>query len=313
MSKRGLAKIALSIILLLLVARAVDFSKLSSVISEISPGLVFVVVAGYAFGQLLSSCRWWLIARAAGIDSSYMVALRAFFIGTFLNCFGLGMVGGDVARGILIARNKPLKLAGVSSVLADRLHGLATLAALGGVAILIFGRLSLEPMLAWCLGLGSLSIALGWIFGPMLVLRFVPTSHKLRQKVEEMTKAFPRSPKTITIITAISMVFHLVQLGLHWVMGLCVGVNIPIAVILVFVPFVNIFSSLPISWNGLGVREKSYIFFLTPAILTSEKAVAFSAIWLLAIIVSSAIGGLVAFLSEDLSLAKLERAQTQVA
>jgi hypothetical protein len=73
------------------------------------------------------------------------------------------------------------------------------------------------------------------------------------------------------------------------------------------VPFVNIASSLPISWNGLGVREKSYqTFFVAsaPGLMTSEQAIAFGALWLLAVMTTSAIGGIVAFVSGDLSSLK---------
>ena len=312
MSKKGFAKILLSALLLFIVFRSVDFSKLSGIVTEISPSLVVTVVVGYALGQFLSSFKWWNIARAAGIDVPYAVVLRAYFIGMFVNCFGLGMVGGDVTRGILIARGKPMKVAGVSTVIADRIHGLAILALIGTIAVLILGRLTLPTMLAWTLGLGSIAVVVGWFIGPAILLKLIRPGNRWRVRAEQVSNAFPRSPSVICFVTAISIAFHITQISLHWVMGRCVGVDIPWEYIWVIVPFVNIFSSLPISWNGLGVREKSYIFFLTPAILSSEQAVAFSAIWLLAIIVSSAIGGLVAFLTEDLSFAKIAKEKQEL-
>jgi uncharacterized membrane protein YbhN (UPF0104 family) len=77
------------------------------------------------------------------------------------------------------------------------------------------------------------------------------------------------------------------------------GTHIPWHVLLVTIPVVNILSTLPISWNGLGVRENGYVFFLAPLILSREQAVAFGAMWLFAMTISSAIGGLVAALSKD--------------
>jgi len=80
------------------------------------------------------------------------------------------------------------------------------------------------------------------------------------------------------------------------------GISIPFTTLLLVIPFVNIVCSLPISWNGLGVREKAYTYFLAtaPAIVSYEQAVAFGAIWLLAVTVSSALGGIVAISSGDL-------------
>jgi hypothetical protein len=89
-------------------------------------------------------------------------------------------------------------------------------------------------------------------------------------------------------------------------MASALGAEIPLATLFVVIPLVNIASSLPISWNGLGVRENSYMFFLTaaPALVTKEQAAAFGALWLLAVTVTSAIGGIVALISGDLRLLK---------
>jgi uncharacterized membrane protein YbhN (UPF0104 family) len=46
---------------------------------------------------------------------------------------------------------------------------------------------------------------------------------------------------------------------------------------------------------GLGIREVSYVFFLTPAFVSKETAIAFGAIWFFANITSSIIGGLLVY------------------
>lgn len=71
----------------------------------------------------------------------------------------------------------------------------------------------------------------------------------------------------------------------------------------VAIPFVNILGSLPISWQGLGVRETAYIFFLS-SYLSNEQAVAFGAMWFLGVTVSSAIGGVVSALTGELKVLK---------
>jgi uncharacterized membrane protein YbhN (UPF0104 family) len=157
------------------------------------------------------------------------------------------------------------------------------------------------------LGLLALITAfiLAWILGPAL-LKALPRSTKFGAKMEQVAAIFPRSPRVLLIITAISVVFHCTQILLHAVMANAVGAQIPLATLFVVIPLVNIASSLPISWNGLGVREGSYIHFLTaaPALVTAEQATAFGALWLLAVTVTSAIGGIVALISGDLKLLK---------
>ncbi len=308
MKPKSLIKILLSAVMLGLVFYSAEKRNLLETFKTISLSTVLVVVVGYTVGQLMSSVKWWTIARSGGIDVSYPAALKAYFIGMFVNCFGLGMVGGDAVRGLLIAQGQPKKTEGVASVVADRIHGLTVL----GIIALITSMTLGNDRVQWQLISGLFTLVIGfiaaWIIGPW-VLTHLPgiRSTRVANKLRQVAAIFPRDPKTLAIITAISVVFHSLQISLHAVMASGLGVSIPLTTLFVVVPFVNIASSLPISWNGLGVREGSYkSFFVTsaPALMTSEQAIAFGALWLLAVMITSAIGGIVAFVSGDLSSLK---------
>ena len=303
MNTKSLIKLALSILMVGIVLRSVDFQNLRTTFLTMSPGAVILVVVGYTIGQLISSVKWWTIARSGGITTPYTSALKAYFIGMFLNCFSFGMLGGDAARGILVAQGQPKKTEGLASVVADRIHGLIVLSGIALVTSAIMGRDRVAPDLIQLLLLLVLGCTAGWIIGPWILPRlpFMKTT-KIGLKLQQVMTIFPRDLKTLTIITSLSVVFHLLQISLHWVMAYGMGITISFTTLLLVIPFVNIVCSLPISWNGLGVREKAYTYFLAtaPAIVTYEQAVAFGAIWLLAVTVSSAIGGIVAMMSEDM-------------
>jgi uncharacterized membrane protein YbhN (UPF0104 family) len=138
---------------------------------------------------------------------------------------------------------------------------------------------------------------LGWFTGPFIARKFLPSESKLREKIENVTKAFPTDPKTILFISALSLLFHSIQLLLHYWMGYIVFVDLPLKELFIIIPIINILATLPISWNGLGVREQAYAFFLAPHLLSTEQAVTFGALWLLAVTTCSAIGGLVSWLN----------------
>jgi uncharacterized membrane protein YbhN (UPF0104 family) len=305
MKTKTLIKTAITITMVAVVAFSISFEKLLSTLSQISPLTALVVIAGYTVGQLMSSVKWWTIARSGGIDVPYSHALKAYFIGMFVNCFGsgLGTVGGDVARGILISDGLPKKTEGIAAVVADRIHGLTVLSIIALITSQFFGS---DRVPGWLL-LALLGLIIGfitaWILGPA-ILRMLPQTNKIWIKLSQVAAIFPRDYKTLSIITAISIVFHCTQILLHAVMASAVGAEIPLATLFVVIPLVNIASSLPISWNGLGVRENSYIYFLTaaPALLSTEQAAAIGALWLLAVTVTSAIGGVVALATGDLKL-----------
>lgn len=303
MNTKSLIKLALSILMAGIVLRSVDLKNLRATFLTMSPGAVILVVVGYTIGQLISSVKWWTIARSGGITTAYPSALKAYFIGMFLNCFSFGMLGGDAARGILVAQGQPKKTEGLASVVADRVHGLIVLSCIALLTSVIMGRDRVAPDLIQLLLLLVIGCTAGWLIGPWILPRlpFMRTT-RIGLKLQQVMTIFPRDLKTLTVITSLSVAFHLLQISLHWVMAYGMGITISFTTLLMVIPFVNIVCSLPISWNGLGVREKAYTYFLAtaPAIVTYEQAVAFGAIWLLAVTVSSAIGGIVAMMSEDM-------------
>ena len=306
MNFRSLIKIAVSAVMLALVLHLTNFERLGQVIGQIPIIAALTVVAGYVLGQLLSSYKWYLIARSAGVATSYLNALRAYFIGMFVNCFGLGIVGGDIARGLLIAKGDRHKLEAISSVAVDRVHGLAVLTMIGMIATFTLGAQAIDASLVPALITLATGLLIAWFIVPPLLPKFLPAQHRLRKKLTDILGVFPRDPFTLIQITTISACFHCLQIALHRVIGHALGLELSWSVLFVVIPFVSIASSLPISWNGLGVRENAYRKLLTPTYLSVEQAVAFGVMWLFAVTASSAIGGIVAFLTDDFAQLKRE-------
>jgi uncharacterized membrane protein YbhN (UPF0104 family) len=295
-----LIKIFLSLAMLTLAVRLVDLHELKhSLLSIPLPTLAMVVVI-FFFGQLLSSYKWWLLARSGSIEAPWLLAAKAYFLGMAVNCFGFGTVAGDLARALVLGRKSKKTGTALASVFADRVHGMTVLAAIGVVSTAFVGRQHIgREYLVLLIGCATAVVA-AWYFGPGIALAALPRGGALHKNMEQIAQVFPRDPATISYISLISLVFHLLQIGLHQVMAAGFGIQIPWAVLLLTIPVINILSSLPISWNGLGVRENGYLFFLAPQFVSREHAIAFGAMWLLAMAISSAIGALVLVLSKDL-------------
>ncbi|MPZ78441.1 MAG: hypothetical protein GEU77_18205 [Deltaproteobacteria bacterium] len=306
-----LIRVFISLGMLGLVLRLIDMTELKQSILSIPLPTLIVVAVIFFFGQLLSSYKWWLLARSGGIETPWLLAVKAYFLGMFVNCFGLGTVGGDLARALVLGSGSKQKATALASVFADRVHGLTVLATIGVVSMAFFGRQHIGSEYLVLLPVGIIAIVMGWYFGPGIALAVLPKGGVLHQKMQEIARVFPRNLATIGYISVISLVFHLLQIFIHQVMAAGFGIQIPWQVLLVTIPVVNILSSLPISWNGLGVRENGYVFFLAPLFLSREQAIAFGAMWLFAMAISSAIGGLVLVLSKDLAWRATERTSNE--
>lgn len=305
--KKFLIKFGVSLLLLGLVLRLVDIRALIETLGKVPFSVFLLVVLGYVVGQLVSTLKWWTILRSAGVEAPFLEVMQAYFIGMFANCFGLGVLGGDVIRAVLVARNRPVRAEVFASVVSDRAHGLSVLSGIGLVAALLYGVNLVGVELTLLLAGVGLSFTIGWFIVPTILHHSSGFAGRFADKVRKLRDAFPRKRNIFFRITAYSLLLHLIQIALHRVIGVGLGVDLPWAAIFVAVPFVNILSSLPISWNGLGVRETAYIFFLSKHIplLTEEQAVAVGAIWFFTILISSFIGGLVALFSAGFSLPTL--------
>ena len=299
-----LIKIFISLAMVTLALRLVDLNELKQSPLSIPLPTLGVVVVIFFFGQLLSSYKWWLLARSGSIEAPWLLAVRAYFLGMAVNSFGLGTVGGDLARALVLGNKSKHKTTALASVFADRLHGITVLAAIAVVSMAFFDRQHIGSEYIVLLPGCIIAVVVAWYFGPGIALAVLPKGGALHKNMEQIAQVFSRDPATISYISLISLRFHLLQIFLHQLMAAGFGIQIPWPVLLVSIPVINILSSLPISWNGLGVRENGYLFFLAPLFISREHAIAFGVMWLLAMAISSAIGAVVLVFSKDLDWPK---------
>jgi uncharacterized membrane protein YbhN (UPF0104 family) len=97
----------------------------------------------------------------------------------------------------------------------------------------------------------------------------------------------------------LSFVLHLVQAWMHLLLGRALQINVPFSFCIILYPLVGTFAALPISLNGIGLREGGYLFLLGVIGVTAEKSIAFGLLLFLIVIVDSLIGGLLFLLKQS--------------
>jgi hypothetical protein len=80
---------------------------------------------------------------------------------------------------------------------------------------------------------------------------------------------------------------------MHTVMGSALGLEVPFSFSLIVYPLVGTFSAIPISLNGLGLREGGYIFLMAVIGIGTEPSIAFGILLFLIVVLDSLIGGLI--------------------
>src|SRR5579862_3161311 len=177
-------KVGLSVVLLSVLLLKTDSSDLLEAFTSAQPGWVILALVGYIISQVISSCRWTMLARPLGFDEPYTHYFYAYFTGMYMNLFAPSTVAGDVGRALYLAGGKRRALA-FTTVIADRGLGFVVLSWVGALAILLQPQYRLPLALyysAWTVPPGTL---LGWLYGPQLVVRLFERDNRWRHLVEK--------------------------------------------------------------------------------------------------------------------------------
>lgn len=300
---RGVAlRVGVSALIVAVLLARTDPSRIVAVLAQ--GRLEFQVAALGAMIMLLvvGSVRWQAFLRALGLTLPAPTALRLYFVGTFFNAFLPTGVGGDaykVYRLRTIGRGLALP---VASVVLDRLSGLVGLALIGAVAVL--SRLSRGDHRGPVLAAGALSLCVvgavvfGWLERSALLRRLSTPSpgRSVRGGMKAVAAQGFRTlgePKAVGLGLAGGLLAQGLTLATMALLLTSLGSELPPDALATVMVVAGIAASVPVTVNGLGVREGTLVWALTAYGLSQETAFAFAVLVLGLLVTSSAVGGLV--------------------
>jgi uncharacterized protein (TIRG00374 family) len=250
--------------------------------------------------QLFSAVRWQWLARPLGFGGSIWRYVRAYFVGMFFNLLLPTSVGGDAVRAVYLnAKSGRIGFAALS-VLLDRLSGLLVLLCVACIAA-IACPVPLPPWVKFAVAGCAFAAVIGLALTPWLAkaatgLTTFPKFARLGRlasKLRDALAVYRREPRLLASSTALSVVVQassVLQVGL---LGLAVGLDIPWAVYGIAAPMVALLTLLPVSFNGMGLREAGMVLFLAPAGVPAGTAVTVAFLWFLVQTAAGLIGGAV--------------------
>jgi uncharacterized membrane protein YbhN (UPF0104 family) len=257
------------------------------------PILFLATVLLYVGCQAMSSFRWQLLAGLNGLPGRYSDYLAYYFIGMFTNVFVPGLVGGDALRALYLGRRHKRIGHAFASVMADRGIGLLTLFWLAAIAALCTTRVRLPPaVLRVTLAAGVISL-LVYVTAPLLA-NWVARTNRFERLLAPMIP-YLCQPLALTPAIALSALLQLLLAVCQYLLGIGLGLDIALATFVLIVPITNVIASLPITINGLGMREAGYLVLLGMAGVSKEQAVALSILYFAATL-TAGFTGVVAYI-----------------
>ncbi|MEO5657702.1 MAG: lysylphosphatidylglycerol synthase transmembrane domain-containing protein [Nitrospiria bacterium] len=281
-------KIGVTLGLLGYLASRIELRAVAEIVAGASWGWVAAGFVLYLALQGLCAWRWLCLARVLHLEGTWRRFTRYYYIGMFFNLFLPTGVGGDVYRCYYLARSADDWKRAIVSVLADRGVGFGTMCGIALVAWLVFGEVRVPSWMGWALGgvaaVGLIVLAAAWAAKGRLAA--------VRQSMPLVAELF-RRPGVLMWVAVLSILLQTLVVIVNIFNGRALHLEIPIAFYFLLIPLVAVATMIPVSLNGLGVREGAFVFFLAQVGVPEAQALSLALLWLAILIASSLIGGLV--------------------
>lgn len=268
-------KIAVSATLLTVLLRRADLGRVVEGLRGADPVWIALALALYVSGVGVSAWRWQRLLVAQGVRLPLAKLFESFLVATFFNNFLPSNVGGDVIRIADTARAAGSKTIATTVVLLDRgigLLGLFLIAAVGAT-VSRWSTADAGPVGATTLWAGLVAgtiVSVPVLMAPRIVHVLAGPVRRLHpewidERLDRLTNALTRfreSPATMVATFAGAVVVQAIMVLFYYALALGLGIPIDLPHLALLVPVSFVVQMLPISINGLGVREAFFGLYL---------------------------------------------------
>lgn len=254
----NLIQVIVSISLLILIFRRIDWNSFIQTFLTASPIYVICSVLLFFFIQVASCFRWHSILTVEKVNVPIGLLFRWQLVGILLNNFLPTSVGGDIGRGYFAGRFSGKFTVIGRSILIDRLFGVIWLLFFAWLGAVYFGYGQLATL--------SVVITLTILIG----LFFLLYKRRYRSFPQMIVSIFDYITTSVKLYTLNWGSFFLqltlglfIQLGsmlVVWINLQAVATGLDIVPSMLISAITNAASLVPISINGWGIRETVFIF-----------------------------------------------------
>lgn len=259
------AKAVLSVSLMLFLFSRIPLDSVGQTLRHVSPGWIGAAAGLLIVSNLLGAYQWSRLLEAIGTRIPFWKVCAYYHVGLFFNNFLPANIAGDFSRMVDASRYGASRASALSTVLVDRLIGTLALAGLALVTTLpAIDKFHLSLVYLALVGFFALSVTILWaVFHPGLLPAVERVLARiglggLKPHLDELAErlhAFRGNRTLLLGLLGVALVVQVSRIGVHVLVARALGVSVPLPYFFLFVPLLAVIVSLPISLNGIGVRE----------------------------------------------------------
>src|SRR6266508_4443955 len=231
---------------------------------------VAIGILAYVLVEIAAAFRWHVLLKVQKIHLTLPRLSGLFLIGMFYNQFLPGGTGGDIIKSYFLLKETPDKKAGaLLAVVFDRLIGLVALVAITGTLIALrydFLSQSTETrqllwFLLFLLGSSILFLLSTFVISGFNLFHWLPEKFPGREKLIEISAAYhlyAHHWRATLVAFGVSIVAHMATFATFLCAAYALGAPVPVVNFFAVMPVERTISALPISFAGIGLREKVF-------------------------------------------------------
>jgi glycosyltransferase 2 family protein len=298
-----LLKVLISLGLVALLLKEIGFQQTLSVFARANAWFLLAALGLYLLGIVIKTFRWQVLLDALGIPVAFWELVALNFIGFLFNNILPSGIGGDVVKMYELSKDSRRGAESVNAVFVDRVVGLIVAQALAIIAAGLGFRLISHGVLLITVGLFVASLVFMWVLvqRPLWegILDRLTFLRKWKQgawdaRIRRLFGAFQGYDRAAILKSvAVSVVFNVTLVMSNYCVALALHQNISMAYFWVYVPITSIITMIPVSLNGLGLREMGYVALFTQAGVAREVAFSMSLTIYSFTVISGLVGGVI--------------------
>ena len=280
-----LIKTAVTVGLMFLLFRKVDFHQFSTTLAHARLGLLALSFTVLWIAHYVCIFRWRMLMRPLMPVLSRGRLFGIYCIGLFFNLALPTVVGGDVVKMYYAGKPSRQYARSFAATFLDRDAGMLAMMLIACAAVTVLpGRYPRHSRIAGGLGrLRHFSVhQRGDIYPLASSVGNQFSSHisrlsKLAAKIDAISSAFQvmgREWHILAASLAISFINQLLVISVTWIMSEGLSLQVPFLYFLVFVPIITLISMIPVSLNGMGLREYAFMSLFSAIGVSSESCIA---------------------------------------
>ena len=276
--RRGIriaVQIVASVAIIAYLVWKIDIGQTARYLAETKPLYLVAAFVIYISTVIPMAWRWRVLLASKGIHEPIRWLTKMYFIGYAASQVLPTGIGGDAVRIVEHARRRPhAKGEAAGAVLMERALGAAgTLVLVAIGLVLAIGRYrNIELLVRVELASVAALVVLGLVIFSRTANTFLQQrvfvhgrAARIRRPLSALWTAlhgYRSKRRALAVALTITVLIQFVRTIAIWLCGEAVGLDISPLVYIILGPLLFLVMMVPITINGLGVRESFFVFFL---------------------------------------------------